>query len=263
MRFLILSVLILNSFALAYDPVATERLVARVRQVSATPVWPVVVFDLDDTLFDTRTRSRLILLNFVEDPKIEDSFPNETHLIRTLRASDIGWDTEQSLKNIGITDKDFLAQAVAYWRQGFFSDDFCDLDETLPGAAPYVQRLWRAGAYVVYLTGRLDNLMRRCTISALRQNNFPMEGHTYLSMKDQKEMGDLEFKKKSLSMISGIGQIVGGFDNEPININTMKETFPESLMVYVDTIHSPRPDVPAVNIPWVHDFLKTDYHGES
>ena len=44
------------------------------------------------------------------------------------------------------------------------------------------------------------------------------------------------------------------FENEPANLNAMVEAFPLASAVFLDTIHSPRPDVPSEASQWVGDF---------
>ncbi|MBI4404638.1 MAG: hypothetical protein HY537_10775 [Deltaproteobacteria bacterium] len=51
-----------------------------------------------------------------------------------------------------------------------------------------------------------------------------------------------------------MGQTIAAFENEPANINAMGDAFPAAALVYLDTIHSKKPDVPGPNTSWIRDF---------
>jgi len=73
-------------------------------------------------------------------------------------------------------------------------------------------------------------------------------------MKPDPKMDDLQFKRDAFAQIEHLGEVVGVFENEPANINAMADAFPGAVAVFVDTIHSPKPDVPAERVEWVRDF---------
>jgi len=63
-----------------------------------------------------------------------------------------------------------------------------------------------------------------------------------------------------LKEFAAMGTVVGGFENEPRNVNIFKTAFPEASMIYLDTKHSGKKDAsgaviaPAAGIPRVRDF---------
>jgi hypothetical protein len=71
-----------------------------------------------------------------------------------------------------------------------------------------------------------------------------------LMLKPAKEMPDVEFKQEAFKIISQIGVVVAGFDNEPANVNAMEVEFPEAEIVFINTRHSNRPDQPFPSISW-------------
>lgn len=87
-------------------------------------------------------------------------------------------------------------------------------------------------------------------------SHFPIDSvKAKLMMKPTKEMDDLQFKKDAFQSISELGVVVAGFENEPANINAMRARFPEAHMVFLDSIHSKKPDVVADGVFWVRSFL--------
>jgi hypothetical protein len=57
--------------------------------------------------------------------------------------------------------------------------------------------------------------------------------------------------------ISAMGRPVLFLDNEPANVNKFRERFSQSLVVFVETDHSPRKDEPQPEIPWLRSFSRT------
>jgi hypothetical protein len=67
-------------------------------------------------------------------------------------------------------------------------------------------------------------------------------------------MDDLVFKVSQFENVASLGQVVGAFENEPANINAMAAAFPSAVPIFLDTVHSPKPDVPGPRVQWVKDF---------
>jgi hypothetical protein len=49
--------------------------------------------------------------------------------------------------------------------------------------------------------------------------------------------------------------IVAAFDNEPTHDNAYKRSFPDAVVVHLDTDHSRRPVEVLADIPSIHDFV--------
>ncbi len=235
------------AFANPYEPQALHQLSALVAHEAAQGIQPVVVFDLDDTLSDSRTRTVRILNEFgrlEQVPELEDVTP-----------ASIRYQLENTFNDLGLHDAALLARADAFWKARFFSNEYVALDRPIPGAPAYVRWLAHRGARIVYLTGRDAGSMRQGTLANLEHNHFPTADDTnVLLMKPDKTMDDTVFKVAAFERIKKMGEVVGAFENEPRNINAMLHAFPEAIAVYVDTIHSSKPDVPAPGIFWIQDF---------
>ena len=235
------------AFAQPYQPESLHALGARVARESLRGANPVVVFDLDDTLINSRTRTVRILNEFSE----QQAVPELEH----LEVAQIRYDLEDTFKELGLADDKLLALANVFWKTRFFTNEYAAKDRPVPGAAAYVRWLAGQGARIVYLTGRGENEMREGTLANLERNHFPLDDDTVvLLMKPDMKMDDTVFKVAAFARINKMGEVVGAFENEPRNINAMQTAWPDALAIYLDTIHSKKPDVPAPGVFWVRDF---------
>lgn len=211
----------------------------------------VVVFDLDDTLFETRSRTAGILKELGRDAQIRSQYPAESELLRNVRASSIRYDLRDSLDEVGITDSQLLETAAKFWKDRFFSNEYVLLDEVVMGGALYLQALEQKGAHIVYLTGRDIRGMGLGTRVALMENGFPKGT---LILKPDPKMDDKLFKASAIEDIRAMGEVVGVFENEPRNLNLLMKEFPLAIGVFVDTQHSSAPDLPLENAFWIGDY---------
>ncbi|MBC7693169.1 MAG: HAD family hydrolase [Methylotenera sp.] len=238
--------------ASATQPVLNGILAAVQSQVSAGQI-PVVLFDLDDTLFDSRSRTLPILLKFSSDPAMKARYPEETAVLSRLQLWDVHYDLATTLHVQGIDRADFSQQLSDFWTLHFFSNE-CENDHVIPLAPEYVRTLAQAGARIVYLTGRDRIRMGVGTRKALQGRGFPTRGLTLLLMKPNAQVADLEFKLSAFKWIGTQGKVVAVFENEPANLNAMKRAFPEAQSVFVDSIRSSRPEMPAAGTVWIRSF---------
>lgn len=213
----------------------------------------VGVFDLDGCLFDTRPRQVKIIREYAS---MNDAL--DLYCIREEHFTD--WSLATTMRNAGMDEdrieslKKDLAQ---FWASRFFTSDYVTHDHAMPGAVDLVKRCQAAGLKIAYLTGR-DNTMRAGTASAISAWGFPLNGEdARLFTKPTFEMDDTEYKDQALLEISEMATPVLFMDNEPANVNKFRERFPDSLVVFVETDHSPRKDEPNPEIPWLRSFSRT------
>jgi hypothetical protein len=244
--------------SLAYSASALETVVERVRAAREAGNQPVVIIDLDDTIFDTRPRFLQILREFVAQNDVAQAYPREARIIEELELGDIHYHIEETLAASGIESPEFVSKATDQVKQKYHSNDYLRYDRVVPGAFAYVGELLRQGARVVYLTGRNSPNMGSGTIRQLSEKRFLFSGshQVKLIMKPSAKMDDLEFKIKAFEKISKYGIVVGGFENEPRNINAMAKAFPDAIMVFLETIHSRHPDKPVPGIHHVKNFQR-------
>lgn len=252
-RKIILGLLISTSlWAARYRPEVLPEVIDRVEKSSDRPV---VVFDIDDTLTSTRDRHLRVLKKFVTFETIRETFPDEVEAVDELKANKMHYELEDSLHAAGIHTDPFINLAKAYWTTNFYGNDFPRYDRIIHGAVDYVNEVYSAGAIIVYLTGRDEPRMGIGTRENLRLRGFPLGGRAKLMMKPTKEVPDLDFKKGAFDAIARLGSVVAVFENEPANINAMVARFPDARAVFIDSIHSKRPDVPVPSVEWVKDYL--------
>jgi hypothetical protein len=209
---------------------------------------PVVTFDLDSTVFDNRPRQLAILSQFARWNGlggVEDL--EHTHID--------GWRvTEMIAKLQGAAGREeaLKVQFKSFWRERFFTSEFCLYDHALPGAGAYVQSVEATGGTVVYLTGRHED-MRDGTAKSLHAGGFP-EGT--LLMKPTFEMTDTQWKEIAVAKIRELGDVVASFDNETTHVNRLKAAFPSALVVWLSTDHSPEAEPLPPGTPMIEGFLR-------
>lgn len=244
-----------GTFAKDYSPEALKALICRVEEAAHRGKQPVVMFDLDDTLINTRERNLRILQKFAAQTEIQSAYPEDVEKIKAIKVDQIKYLLSDTLGSAGVTDSDLTKKANDFWLAHFFSSEYCAKDQANPGAAKYLHLLVRAGAKIVYLTGRDMPRMGEGTRENLLRNRFPLSpAHAALIMKPDSALEDLKFKESQYASIAAMGEVIGLFENEPANLNSMADAFPSADAIFLDTIHSLKPDVPEERVEWVKDF---------
>jgi phosphoglycolate phosphatase-like HAD superfamily hydrolase len=215
----------------------------------------VGVFDLDGCLFDTRIRLVTIFHEFASVKGSEGRY-----FAFAERSDFTDWDLKKPLRKYGMSESKIDAifkEFIDFWWKRFFSDEYVAWDDPMPGATDLVRACHDKGMHIVYLTGR-DHNMRAGTESALRRCGFPYDiDRTVLFTKPKFEMEDTAYKMETLEEIAKLGTVVVSIDNEPANINSMSERFPDALCVHIETDHSFREDRPYKQIPRLRSFYRT------
>jgi hypothetical protein len=217
------------------------QVLRRIDEAQAGQRLPVVVFDLDSTLFATAGRNKKILTDFADENRDREGL---AALISTIEHSDLGWDIRAPLRARGVSDNELLSALFNYWKERFFTDEYVVHDFPNAGAVDYVRTVHEAGALVYYLTGRHVNGMSLGTVQSLTNHRFPYwRGRAILHLKPTFTMDDALYKQEAISDINSHGgEVIATFDNEPANCNIFQKNFPGALNFFVDTEHSPEPE---------------------
>jgi len=224
-----------------------QLVLGRVREQAATQ--PVVVFDLDSTLFSTRERNFAILQEAAQ------VYPVIAPAIAGWTPANIGWGVIDDLRAAGITDASLLTEIRVFWRKRFFSGEYLAFDEPMPGAAMYVASLHEAGATICYLTARLRDSMENGTIASLTQNGFPTDGtRVQLLMRADFNETAKEYKMASITRLRELGAVTAAFDNEPEMVNLLADAFPAAIVVFFQSVHSPDTAETYSHLPRISDF---------
>lgn len=201
---------------------------------------PVLVFDLDGTLLDNRPRFARILHELAETWR--QKAPAEAERLAGADADDIVYGLNENLALLGVHDPILQEEAFAFWRSRFFIDAYMKYDVATKGAVELVAACYRAGATIVYLTGRDLPNMALGTFASLRDLGFPIGVvGTSLVTKPAFEIPDSDFKHDVAPSLVRHGRVEATFDNEPANTNLFLHHHPEAKAVFLDTHHAPAP----------------------
>ncbi len=213
---------------------------------------PVVVFDLDGTLFDNGPRSLQILRDFALSH--HDLFLLSA--LKKLEQTPLPYLVSDMLKIAGVDDDNLINSAVAYWSKCFFTDRYQRYDVPVVGAVRYVQGLFATGATIVYLSGRdAPGMLLGCSES-LRRFGFPVgKLRSVLLLKPDFHMADSLFKEDAAEFIAGLGDTVAAFDNEPYNCNLFRRVWPCAKSVLIDTQCAPGAPVLDRDCHVIRNFL--------
>jgi predicted secreted acid phosphatase len=232
-----------------------------IKSIKSSSKLPIVVFDLDDTLFSTARRNLIIIQNFAADNG--DKFPDFAKIAAKLALSDMNWSVANALANAGLPlDSPDQKAFIPYWGSTFFTDDYVSLDLPNPGAVDYVNACYEAGALIYYLTGRhigdrgLKNGMGQGTVLSITNRGFPYwKGRCELNLKLDKSQKDSDYKDQAIQSINSLkGNVVATFDNEPGNSVVFKNNFPKASNFWVKTTWNPQDNAPTEGLNIIPDF---------
>lgn len=214
---------------------------------------PLVVFDLDATLFDNRPRTLQILMEYRNT--ILHELPEQANALGTLVTDQIEYLLSDTLAKIGITQMEFQKELTTFWRERFFADSYMQYDAPLPGAVGFVQTCYSAGARIMYLTGRDIPGMLAGTVTSLRDCGFPIAvPGTEVILKPTFDLPDEAYKRGILPALKKQGEMVAFFDNEPANCNIAKEQYPDAHVVFLDTQKVPYAPACLPSVSVIKDF---------
>ncbi len=236
----------MKSPARFHDPSVLRRVLEASRAPST-----VIVFDLDSTVLDNRPRQSAILRQY--------------GVARGIAALDQmrpehwkSWSLTDAMARAGLADstiESIAEDAKQFWRERFFTSEYCALDQAIPGAADYVRAVVEQGGTVVFCTGRHE-AMRAGTVHSLAALSFPLPSErVHLLMKPTFEQTDDDWKKEAFARLDKLGAVGGAFDNEPLHINAYRERYTDAHCVHLDTDHSGREVKLLDHIVSVRDFL--------
>lgn len=232
-------VLLTPALAFAGGP-ALQQVVADVTASYNKQERPMVVFDLEGTLLDNRSRILQILKEFSLDKQYVT--PAAAAQLQALTLPMVKYRLPETLAAVGITDPAVINNAAAFWAERFFTDEYLKYDTPVPGAVDFVRSLYSSGARIVYVTGRDQRRQLLGTVKSLRDNGFPIGiQSTELIMKPAVEMQDAVFKQNITNYLRHFGTIVASFDSENANANVYRRAFPKATVLLFETVQAPNP----------------------
>lgn len=223
----------------------------RVAATKAGHATPVVVFDLDATLYDNRPRTLAILAEYrqgTNDPALSAA-------LDTVALERVDYLLVDTLRRCGITHTEHVKEITRFWHERFFVDSHIRHDVPLAGAAAFVTACHDAGAIVVYLTGRDVPGMFLGTVASLRDCGFPIGiAGVELVLKPDAHLADEAFKRGAIPSLARLGPMVAFFDNEPANCNVAQALCPAATVVLLDTQKVPHAPARDPGVEVVRDF---------
>jgi len=222
-------------------PPLLAQIVDATRQSYNKQERPMVVFDLEGTLFDNRSRIAQIIKEYGEQ-ELKTVRPQLAQLLATVQPAQVQYMLPDTLRQLGVNEEAVVNNAAVFWSQRFFTDDYLKYDTATPGAVKLVRDLYSNGARIVYLSGRDAPRQLLGTVKQLRDNGFPIgiQG-SELIMRPTVQTQDAVFKQQVTNYLRQFGKIVATFDNEPSNANVYRRAFPDAMVVLFSASRAPNP----------------------
>lgn len=231
-----------------------NQILVKIQQNSLQNKRSLVVFDLDSTLFDVSPRTEKILREFHQHPMFLNDFQHLEPLFANVRAQHGDWGVKDALLRVdfsqhlrSLEERKKLETAIRdFWFERFFSNEYLHYDEPYAGAADFVQTLNQYPLVdIVYLTGRDVYRMGKGSKEVLVKWNFPLDDHKcQLVLKPKRDLDDALFKFQWFEKLpSEKYNYISFFENEPVNVNRVREKLSHVEIVFFDSTHSRREDV--------------------
>jgi hypothetical protein len=216
------------------------------------PARPDAAFDLDSTLLVNKARQARIVREFGEAR-------GDRRLALCPPEAIVSWDLRDTARLCGLSAEEAEALHPAmkeFWRERFFTSEYCRDDTPVAGAREYLDAVLKAGGEIIYITGRHEG-MGEGTLESFRRAGFPFpdQKRVQLWLKPKLADDDDAWKEICHRRLIGLRGIACAFDNEPMHVNAYKRSFPEAVVVHLDTDHSRRPVDVLQEIPSIHDFV--------
>jgi hypothetical protein len=243
------------------SPQLLRQILQRITKNKAQGQKSLVVFDLDSTLFDVSPRLQQILHDFANNSENAKKFPDSVEILKTIEMQRSDWGIRNALMRSGLANhsSEFHQAVKHYWIDSFFTNHYLHYDRPYEGAAEFVQKVAAEGADIVYLSGRDHSGMSKGTIEVLKKWHFPIDDmQIRLALKPQKGMDDAEFKRDwFLAIPREAYSQVWFFENEPLNVQSIREHFDHIDIVFFESTHAGKAP-PPTDLPKIFHFLMSD-----
>jgi hypothetical protein len=210
-----------------------DTIVERVTKSQAAHKNPVVIFDLDETLFRVTDRTRRILQDW--SGHLASKYAPVREKIFHLDPERMPEGLSAALDLVEVTDPGLRKSAQRFWGLFYYTNRYLGNDGVIPGAVAYVRAIRDSGARIIYLSGRDEERVKWGTQSALKKWHFPLADESAeLHMRPNRKVADLKFKQQEIAKIRPLGEVVAAFTHQAVDANLLKQAFPDAMVVRVD-----------------------------
>lgn len=221
------------------------------REYTAQNMRILGVFDLDSTLFNVSTRTKRILTEFAELHQINE--------LKDVEVKPEDWGIKEAVVRAGFAlekDIELLKKLRDFWSERFFSSEYLHFDVPYLGAISFVLDLENSGCEINYLTGRDEKRMKKGSFEVLKKWGFPVNENN-LFLKPELQVEDELFKLDWFQKLNHSEyKKIFFFENEPVNINAIKDACPEVEIIYLDTTHARKQEVTHQSIGKIKNFSR-------
>jgi acid phosphatase class B len=224
----------------APDRSVLEEVRQKVAAAKALGKTPLVLFDIDDTLVDTATRTRAIFTEALRSPSAPAGADQAAERLDYLCLGEYVLDIEGNLDRAEF-EPAIRRYVHEVWERAWFTDRYLERSVPFRGAARWVADLRARGATIVYLTNRNARKLRDGTLRALDARGFPVERDGALLVMQAGDHEDsLSWKEEEAEKLAAKGAVVATFENEPANVRMYRKLFPGAVSVLMVSRHRPR-----------------------
>ena len=231
---------------------AQQTRILRSALAAIRPDRPAAAFDLDSTILSNKPRQARIVREYGQ-------LHGESRLAACTPEAIRTWDLRDTMRHCGLSDAEIagIVQDIrGFWLERFFTSEYCKDDVPVAGARDYLRNVLAAGGEILYITGRHQE-MEKGTMEAFQRAGFPLPAgeRVQLWLKPAMADDDDQWKEICHARLRELRAVACAFDNEPTHVNAYKRSFPDAVVVHLDTDHSRRPVEVDPGVPSIHDFL--------
>lgn len=203
----------------------------------------VVIADLDETLIDSTARKYYSVKHSL---KTNCSANNtvDCQIAAGLNLSDYyalsnRYDLDSLFDKFRISRGEWRQKLIEQTTSTYLSGKFMNLDQPISGAVEFIRRLKNSGALVYFVSSRFNRPQRKGTIKSLKSLGMLNDEESNTVILREEGEKSIDFKRRAFLQIKNWAMLHESevslvLENEPENMNTMLDIFPEAEAVFVD-----------------------------
>jgi hypothetical protein len=215
---------------------------------------PLIVIDLDGTLVDYSIRTYSIFQEIPHKFELPDDIKEK---LLSIKPTEFKYHPRENLIALDLNNDELVEKLSKFWEKCFLSNYYLDYDMPFDGVDEFIQNVLSLDMNIVYLTGRDEENMGMGTRAWLKKYKLhPIENRTRLILKTDMDLINYQSKVKGCHMINKLGTPVMLIDNEPKELISIWECFPEAIGILMQTQNSGRPAILPDNTFRIDSFVE-------